>query len=239
MIPSIILVRTQEAGNLGSAARAMKNMGITDLRLVNPTAKPNTPMARKMSMNAKDVLLSAKIFSDLNEAIQDLDLVVGTSRRFGKERDNFITSRDFGESLTTYPKDSRVGIVFGHEVTGLVNEELALCQKIVTIPVHEAYPSLNLAQAVMLVCYEVFMGTNAKDFPIPALDESERATVKDFENMIADLRELLMESGFLDRNNPDHLMRLLRNLFNRASLSDSEVKIFRGVCRQMRWWKKT
>lgn len=238
MIPSIILVRTKEAGNLGSAARAMKNMGMSDLRLVAPEANPNTPMARKMSMNAKDVLLGAKSFPDPAAAIGDLDLVVGTSRRFGKERDNFISLRDFAELSKTFPKNHKVGIVFGHEVTGLTNEELTLCQKIITIPVHEDYPSLNLAQAVMLVCYEIFMAESGADFSVPEPIESEAASVKDFENMIEDLHNLLGESGFLHRENPEHLMRLLRNLFNRARLTDNEVKIFRGICRQIRWWKE-
>lgn len=236
MKPSIILVRPQHGGNLGSVARAMANMGLDALRLVEPKADPGDLEAVKMAMGGGEVLKRVRIFSTLAAAIEDLRLVVGTSRHRGGERDNYCTARGFAEESKKYPENHPVGIVFGTEDKGLTKEELIHCQKILSIPSHSHCPSLNLAQAVMVVAYELFLAGLEEGGELDQV-ESEAATLKDFEGMAGDWRRLLSESGFLDRENPDHGMRLIRNAFNRARLSEQEVKMFRGICRQIRWWK--
>jgi tRNA/rRNA methyltransferase len=237
MTVSIILVRPQHAGNMGAVARAMKNMGLGQLRLVAPQENPTDLRAIKMAMGGRDLLEGAQTFLTLVDAIADLDLVVGTSRRFGQDRQQFIKVRDFAVWSQGLPENHRVGILFGTEVTGLTNEEMAHCQKVITIPTSSEDASLNLAQAVLVVAYELFMAGGGEEFTPPSGEEAAAAGVGDFENMIADWQVLLGEAGFLDQQNPDHLMRILRQLFNRARLSDKEVRIFRGICRQLRWWK--
>ena len=238
METSIILVRPLYAGNVGSVARAMKNMGLKDLRLVAPEADRGDDMAIKMAMGGRDVLEGAQIYSDLPAAIGNLKWVLGTSRRRGKERGNFMSVREFGEQAVTLPKGHPVGIVFGTEDKGLLNEEIALCQGILTIPTHQDFGSLNLAQAVLVVAYEILVASLGPQASPPKIGEEAVARVEDFEGMVADLKSLLLEAGFLDLHNPDHLIRLLRHLFNRARPSEKEVKILRGMCRQLRWWKE-
>jgi tRNA/rRNA methyltransferase len=194
--------------------------------------------ARKMAMAGQFILEKAQVFEKMEQALVDLKLVVGTSRRTGKDRGNFLTPRGFADYVTNLPKNHRTGVVFGPEAHGLKNEEIALCQRLIHIPSHPRCPSLNLAQAVMVVTYELFLTqlNSEKNISNPA--EQEVATVKNFEGMIEDWRSLLSQSGFLDKGNPDHMMRMLRNFFNRGRPSGKEVKIMRGICRQLRWWKK-
>ncbi len=232
---SIILVRPLFSGNLGSVARAMKNMGLKDLRLVAPQASPEDLDARKMAAHAKDVLSKAKKFPNLKTALQGFDLVVGTSRRKGKERGNWMSPREFAEFSKTLPSRHKVAVVFGPEDSGLPNDEISLCHRNITIPSHPSFPSLNLAQAVMVVTYELFLVKHLKT-QIQKKTALAPAKVQRLEAMYEDLGALLAEIGFLHKSNPKHLMYLLRNLFNRARLTEKEVRIFRGICRQVRWW---
>ncbi len=238
MNPSIVLVRPLFSGNLGSVARAMKNMGLKDLRLVAPQAAPRDFEAQKMAAHAKDLLKSAKIFSSLPDAVKGFHLIVGTSRRKGKERGNWTEPRAFATALSKLPARQKVAILFGAEDSGLSNEEVTLCQRMICIPSHAGFGSLNLAQAVMVVAYECFLATlDGKKTPnLPAEERPSR--LEHVEGMYADLKALLGETGFLDKHNPEHLMRLIRNLFNRAHPTEREVRIVRGICRQVRWWGK-
>ena len=149
---AFIFVRPRYAGNVGSAARAMKNMGFSDLRLVQPRCDPLEKEARMMAVGAAPLLKKARVFDSLTEAVGDLHYVVGTSCRIGKRRRNFSPLSELPGIL---PKKGRVGIVFGPEEKGLTNEEAAFCQRVVTIPSDPRFSSLNLAQAVMVVAYEL------------------------------------------------------------------------------------
>jgi len=246
---SIILVSPLFSGNLGSVARAMKNMGLKDLRLVAPKADPKDPDAQKMAAHAKEILKKAKRFPDLKKALKGFDLAVATSRRKGGQRGNWRDPRQFAVELAQLPKNRKVALVFGREDTGLTNEQISLCQRIVTIPSHRSFASLNLAQAVMVLAYEIFITkrtsmNRAKAVPSPLVGEGQGegshkpAKIQSLESMYEDLGKLLGEIGFLNQQNPKHLMYLLRNLFNRARPTDKEVRIFRGICRQVRWWGK-
>lgn len=234
---SIVLIRPQFSGNLGSVARAMKNMGLRDLRLVEPEVTPRDREAKKMAAHAKDVLEGARSFWELPEALQGLDRVVGTSRRLGKDRPDMVAVRDFAGSLKNIPEGSRLGILFGTEDTGLTHEEIKLCHQLVYIPSHGDFPSLNLAQAVMVVCYEIFLARVGWSRVVTAgRSPNSVAKFEDKEGMVQDLQDLLQESGFLDPQNPEAIMAKLRQVFNRADLTEPELKIFRGIYRQIRWW---
>lgn len=231
---SIILVRPQFSGNLGSVARAMKNMGLRDLRLVAPEVLPTDRDARQMAAHSEDILDQTHIYQDLQSALQNFDRVIGTSRRHGKERGNWRSPRELGEGMAKLGQGSRVAILFGAEDTGLTNEEITLCHEIVSIPSDPNCPSLNLAQAVMIIVYELRLALALPDQGRPT--KVHLAKFQDVEAMYEDLHHLLDQSGFLDKNNPDHIMRLIRNMFDRAHLTDQEVRILRGVYRQLRWW---
>ncbi len=234
---SIILVRPQYSGNLGSVARAMKNMGLRDLRLVAAEANLNSSEAHRMALHASDILNKAKSFNHLADALADFDLVVGTSRRTGKERENASWLRDFITQIKATPQVKKLGILFGAEDTGLSNEELAHCQRMIQIPSHDDYPSLNLAQAVMVVAYEWFVSEAKSDALIEKTQE-DLAGFSLMEAMYQDLESLLDESGFLNPQNPFHAMRIMRNLINRAYPNKREVRTLRGIFRQLRWWKE-
>lgn len=234
---SIVLVRPLFSGNLGSVARAMKNMGLKDLRLVAPKADKEDVEARKMAAHAQDVLKKSKIFPDLKKAVAGFDLVVGTSRRKGRERGNWTEPRAFAETAQKFPPRYKIALVFGPEDSGLLNDDVAVCQRMIHIPSHKAFASLNLAQAVMVIAYELFIASSvlaSRKKSQPA--EKKAAKLEAVEAMYEDLGLLLGEIGFLNKQNPKHLMRLLRQLFNRARPTDKEVRIFRGICRQVRWW---
>ena len=215
----------------------MKNMGLKDLRLVAPKADKTDLEARKMAAHAQDVLKKSKIFPNLKAALAGFDLVVGTSRRKGRERGNWTEPRDFAEACLEFPSRYKVALVFGPEDSGLLNDDVALCQRMIHIPSHPAFASLNLAQAVMVVGYELFQASvrksSRKKSPAAA---KKPAKLEGLEAMYEDLGQLLGEIGFLNQQNPKHLMRLLRQLFNRARPTDKEVRIFRGICRQVRWY---
>ncbi|MCE9625152.1 MAG: RNA methyltransferase [Deltaproteobacteria bacterium] len=235
---SVVLVRPLFSGNLGSVARAMKNMGLKDLRLVEPKADKEDLDARRMATHAQDLLKKSKVFSSLKDALVGFDLVVGTSRRKGRERGNWTDPRAFAETSKEFVPRYRVAIVFGPEDSGLLNDDVALCQRMIHIPSHADFPSLNLAQAVMVVAYELYVLKASSKLKKTPAAEKKPAKLQSIEAMYEDLGSLLAESGFLNKQNPKHLMRLLRQLFNRARPTDKEVRIFRGICRQLRWWKE-
>ncbi len=216
----------------------MKNMGLKDLRLVAPKADKEDLEARKMAAHAQDVLKKSKLFPDLKSAVKGFDLVVGTSRRKGRERGNWTDPRNFALAALNFAPRYKAALVFGPEDSGLLNDDVAVCQRMIHIPSHAAFPSLNLAQAVMVIAYELFAAkSQSRRAEAKPAAEKKPAKLETLEAMYEDLGTLLGEIGFLNKQNPKHLMRLLRQLFNRARPTDKEVRIFRGICRQVRWWK--
>ena len=229
----IVLVRPQGVMNIGSVARAMKNVGIKELALVNPTASPTHPDARIMAVRAHDILDNALIFSRLSDAIADCTWVIGTTRRKGKGRGGVIDPRKMASEIADMAQQNKVAIIFGPEDRGLSNRDLDLCQRLVSIPSHGEYGSLNLAQAVMVICYEIYLAAHHQkaDPRIRRL-----ATSEELEGMYYHMEETLLRIGFLDQNNPKRIMAVLRRIFSRARLSPREVKILRGICRQALWY---
>jgi tRNA/rRNA methyltransferase len=227
----IVLVEPQHSGNIGAVARAMKNMALTQLVLVNPADHLNLE-ARMMAMHALDLLQNARVYADLTQAVADAGFVVGTTRRLGKARQAHLTPRAIVPLLLSLAHSNPVALVFGREDSGLTNEELQRCHELLTIPAHPEDGSLNLAQAVLLVCYELYMATAGESRPIPP----KLATVGELERLYQRLRQVLWRVGFLHGSHPDRMMGYFRQFFARGNLRSRDVKIFLGVLRQIEWY---
>ena len=230
---AFVLYRPQSAGNIGAAARALKNMGFDDLRLVAPgTLKSREASA--MAVHADDVLARATVYPDLAAALADCSLAVGTTSRRGGYRSRAIPLRSAAAELTALAGANKIAIVFGREDRGLTNRELKLCHRLITIPTAPEYPSLNLAQAVMVVAYELMLtaDTSAAIEANKALHFVE-ASVSD--PMLERLAEGLVSIGFIPDDNPDHIMLAIREIFGRSGLTAREVEILNGMARQIRW----
>ncbi|MCP1726268.1 TrmH family RNA methyltransferase [Natronospira proteinivora] len=228
----IVLVGTTHPGNIGSAARAMKTMGLHDLALVSPR-KPPDDEARARASGALDVLENAQIHEDLDAAIADCHLVIGASartRRLGAEP---VAPPVAARSVVELPPGTRAAILLGRERTGLTNEELDRCHQLVHIPANPDYSSLNLAAATQVLSYELRMAalaaTGETGLPEPSRRSQPTATAEELEHLYQHFESVLEELGFLDRSNPRQLMRRIRRLFGRALPDRNEVNIFRGI----------
>ncbi|MEX2354130.1 MAG: RNA methyltransferase [Gammaproteobacteria bacterium] len=226
----IILVGTTHPGNIGAAARAMKTMGLTKLSLVSPKLFPSAD-ATARAAGADDVLATTRVYASLQEAVADCVLVYGTSARSRSLPCPVISPEQAAvELLDCAKKPSEVAIVFGRERTGLTNEELDVCHKMIVIPANPGFSSLNLASAVQLVSYELcklVSGTANRDEA--NVTDIERVTAEDLDHLYAHLQDCLVEIGFLDLDKPRRLMRRLKKLFNRAGLDQNEYNILRGI----------
>ncbi|HXG19396.1 MAG TPA: RNA methyltransferase [Methylomirabilota bacterium] len=229
----IVLVRPQYSGNIGAVARAMRNMGITDLALVNP-ARLHREQAEMMAVHARDVLDAMHVHASLRAAVGDCGLVVGTTCRSGLYRDHALSPRTLAPDIVIATGATRVALVFGPEESGLTNEDLRICHRLMTIPTDAAYPSLNIAQAVLLCCYEVFLAARERT---PALERS-LALAEQQELMYEKLKRALLHIGFLHKDNPEHIMFALRRILGRAGLEERDVRILLGMARQIEWYAK-
>ncbi|MFQ5914966.1 MAG: RNA methyltransferase [Nitrospinota bacterium] len=231
----VVLVEPQYSGNIGASARAMKNMGVTDLRLVFAGGRTDhlNAESRKMAMYAKDVLYRAPVCSSLGEAVSDCSIVIGTTRRKGKFRHATYNSRDIAGRVLETARQYPVALVFGPENVGLSNEHLRCCHELAFIPAHPDFGSLNLAMAVLIVCYEVFQGLRGASAQETA--PSPLATAEDLAGLFGHMKDVLLEIGFLDPENPERMMTYLRRLLSRADLSPKDVRVLRGIFRQVRW----
>jgi tRNA/rRNA methyltransferase len=227
----VILVEPQHAGNIGGVARAMKNMALNRLVLVNPVEHLALE-ARMMAMHAFDILQQAQVTGTLSQAVADAGYVVGTTRRLGKSRQVQQTSRSIAPLLLELAASNPVALVFGREDSGLTNEELSQCHELISIPAHPTFGSLNLAQAVLLVCYELYV--TAASLPVSA--QPTLATVAELERLYAHMQELLRKVGFLHGSNPNRIMGYFRQFFARHGLTSRDVNVFLGVFRQIEWY---
>jgi tRNA/rRNA methyltransferase len=226
---SIVLVEPQSPGNVGMVCRAMKNFGFSDLRLVNPCPLDH-PEALKFAVSAKGMLESARIFSSLEEALADCPLSVATTRRHGKYRQEIFAPSEIVTRIRSGIPANRAALVFGREDSGLTTDEVALCRWQATIPTDE-FGSLNLAQAVLLFCYELRQGLAT----VNTEGERQLAPPAELEPLYAQMEETLLKIGFLKPENPAHLMRTFRRIFARAGLDSREVAVFRGLFSQVDW----
>jgi len=222
----IVLVNTSHPGNIGAAARAMKNMGLTELSLVDPQLFPSAEATARAS-GADDLLAAASCAATLEQALEGCSLVIGASARNRTLPLPTLDPRECAALVEQQPADSRTAIVFGRERTGLTSDELDRCHYLVQIPTNPDYPSLNLAAAVQVVAYELRM---AAGLSLSRPENKHRyATAEEMELFYRHLEETLIAIDFLDADNPRQLMRRLRRLFARARPNENEVNILRGV----------
>ena len=227
----IVLVATSHPGNIGSTARAMKTMGLHRLYLVTPKSFPD-PRAHEMSAGAYDVLDNVVVTDSLAEAIQDCQLVLATSARPRDIALRGLTPSTNAELISEQADGTEIAIVFGREHAGLTNDELLYCHYHIHIPSSPAFSSLNLAQAVQIVVYELRMKLLSPE----ALVETGRelgASAQEIEQFYQHLRDVLVAIDFLKPSNPKRLMQRLRRLFNRSELEHVEVNILRGILSQI------
>jgi tRNA/rRNA methyltransferase len=235
----VVLVRPHVAGNLGATARVMRNLGLTDLVLVDPVAAPNDPQARQFSTHGEAILECCRVVSDLGEAVADCVLVAATSARLGGlfRRQTLGTPEEILPRLLEFVSRGPVALVFGPEPAGLTNAEISRCHYLITIPADPTYPALNLAQAVAICLYELRSLWLRAAVP-PAPVESP-APFAEQERMFAKLREGLEQIHFLYGEKADSLMHALRHLIGRAGPTAMEVDLLYGLARQLRWIAQT
>jgi tRNA/rRNA methyltransferase len=228
---AIVLKGPKFAGNVGSVARCAKNMGIAELIVVGNRELDDEEMRKMATHVAGDIVDEIRHCDTLDEALAGFNWVVGTTARHGWGRGPVIGPRQMAGQVLGVSQENRVALLFGPEDTGLTNDDLRFCQTLVTIPT-SGFKSLNLSQAAMVVCYEIFV---AESEEVPGFKQ-KLAEARELEGMYAHLQATLSAIGFLLPENPDYWMTHIRRLFSRTTLLAREVKIIRGICRQIEWY---
>lgn len=227
----IVLVNPIYGGNVGSTCRAMANMGMSDLALVKPL-NLNLDEARKMACHAVHILESRTEYSTLGEAVASCGAVMGTTARDGLYRQHAKTPREWACKALNVAKTGKVAIVFGREDNGLSNDELALCTQIIQIPTTDDFKSLNIAQAVLICCYEIFLAFGEYE---PIIEKSPEAPSDVRERMFSMWRDSLLAIGFMKEDKADHMMQGVRRILSRGTLTIDDVKILMGIAKQAAW----
>lgn len=223
----IVLAGTSHPGNIGAVARAMKNMGLEELVLVDPWHFPHEDATARAS-GAEDVLDAARVVTSLEDALADCVYVAGASARSRTIGWPSMAPRECAAALLEQGTHGDVAVVFGPEKSGLTNDDLDRCHTLLTIPTVPGFSSLNLAMAVQIICYEI----RVAQFDVSdetCEPDSPPATAEELEHFYAHLEDVLEASGFLDPDNPRLLMRRLRRLFLKASPDKNEINILRGI----------
>ncbi|MGD1968588.1 MAG: RNA methyltransferase [Desulfobacterales bacterium] len=230
---SVILCRPRYPENIGAAARAMRNMGFDQLIVVDPQNCDLTRILKMATHAAGDVVEQMQVHADLQAALATFNYVVGTTARLGGQRQSVVPAHKLATELAAITEKNRVGLVFGPEDRGLTNEDLRLCHRLVNIPTAE-FSSLNLAQAVMIICYELRRHRSAQGKPfVPRL-----ANRHELDGMYAQLKDVLVKISYIQPDNPDYFMNNIRQFGTRLKLRAKEVSIVRGICRQINWYGK-
>lgn len=227
----IVLCQTSHPGNIGSAARAMKTMGISSLYLVNPDSFPDAH-ATALSTGAADLLESAIVCSSLTDALTGCAFAIGLSARKRQLSHELLTTRQAATRAVEIASSQPVALVFGTEMSGLSNAELDCCQMLAMIPANPEYSSLNLAAAVQVMCYELRMAVlESADLAFELLPNktAELATIDSLEGFYAHLEETLLYIGYLNPAAPKKLMERIRRIFARTRLEKEEVNMLRGI----------
>ncbi len=224
----IVLVEPREAGNVGAVARVMKNFGFEELWIVGEHPEL-LPVSGWWASGADDVLAAARFAPTLHEAVADAHLTVATTSMRGRTSPVSFTARTLAERFSALGENQTLALVFGREDHGLTREELMLCQHTAAIPTNDRSPVMNLAQSAGVFCYELSSITPAQ----AAVRELPDAAA--IERIHQHARQLLLEIGFLWKENPDHIYEDLRTLVSRADLDAREAKIVLGIIRQIEW----
>ena len=228
---SIVLHKTRYSENIGAAARAIKNMGISSLLIVEPENYDVNKVLKLSTHAAADIVEKIIIHESLQEALSTFNYVVGTTNRLGGERKGLHSPKRIAEKLVPISQRNRIAILFGPEDRGLLNEDIRYCHALVTIPASD-FSSLNLAQAVMIVCYEIFLtGSNKTAKFIPRL-----ASRHELDGMYKQLKEVLVKICYIKPENPEYWMNNLRHFLSGLQLTAKEAGTIRGLCRQVNWY---
>ena len=228
---TFVLIGTTHTGNIGAAARAMKTMGYASLRLVDACSH-RTDEAKARASGADDVLMSAERFDSLEDAVADCHAVIGTSARPRNLAVPMLSSRDLPTALNQISTEDaavRVALVFGRERSGLNNQELDRCTHLVQIPVNPDFSSLNLGSAVQVLAYECSTGLHDLRDTTDEMKTSVASDSAAMERLFAHLERVLLLTGFLDPDNPKHLMRRFRHYFERNRPDEAEMNVWRGL----------
>ena len=227
----IILVETSHPGNIGAVARAMKNMNISNLWLVSPKIFPSAEATSRAS-GADDILARATVCSSLQEAIADCNMVIGASARCRTISWPEMTPRECAKKIAITEPGNKVAIIFGRENSGLKNHELDLCHFLLRIPCNSEYSSLNIAAAVQVVCYELFIAAGKQEaIVIGDRGKTPKATATQMESFYTHLYQALTDIGFMHPDKSKSIMRRLRRIYNRIELDIKELDILRGILR--------
>lgn len=222
----IVLVETTHPGNIGAVARAMKNMGLSNLYLVSPKIFPSAEATARAS-GADDLLYSAKVCKTLGQAIDDCQLVIGASARSRSIAWPELGPKDCAEIISDFSVDTQIALIFGREHSGLTNTELDRCNYLLKIPSNPEFSSLNLAAAVLVIAYELFFVFQEQQVNLDKIPES--ASAGELESFFQHLYLTLCDIGFIRPDRSRTIMRRLRRLFNRSRLEKKEIDILRGV----------
>jgi tRNA/rRNA methyltransferase len=228
---AVVLQKPRYPENIGSAARAMRNMGLGRLRVVAPENFDLSKVRALATHAAADVVDRIELFEDLGTALAPFQYVVGTTARTGGQRRVIDSPARLARELIAISRENQVALVFGPEDRGLTNEDIRLCHSLVTIPTAD-FSSLNLAQAVMVLCYELARAGR----PQGGGFSPRMATRHELDGMFDQLREILVRISFINAENPDYWLNNLRRFFTRLQLRAGEVAIIRGLCRQVDWY---
>ena len=228
---TVVLHKPKYPGNIGSTARCLKNMGMG--KLIISEAGPFAPAEMKIMSThfAADIVDRIGYHDRLGDALAPFQYIVGTTSRLGSARGPVLSPREIAPSLAELSRRNEVALLFGAEDKGLSNSDLRYCHSVVAIPVSEKLKSINLSHAVMILCYEISLAAaERKSVFTPQL-----ASSREIEGMYEQVKEVLMEIGFLNPQNPDYWLMHIRRLLSRTGLFSRDVKIIRGICRQVRW----
>jgi len=228
---TIILNKPKFAGNVGAVARCAKNMGIGKICVVAGDHLAREEMRPQATHVAAELVDNIWYCGSLEEALGNFHYIVGTTARTGFARGPVVTPRQMAEKIVGVSQENSVALLFGAEDRGLTNDELHWCHLVVNIPTG-GFSSLNLSHAVMILCYEILVTETGADAFQPKL-----ATAADLEGMYGQLGNLLQKIGFLNKENPDYWMMHIRRFLSRTQLQAREVKIIRGICRQLVWYE--
>ena len=231
---SIVLTHPKIPENIGAAARAACNMGIGSLIVVAPEDPDQEKMLKMATHTAAYFIRGMAVYPDIKDALANFSYIVGTSARTGRGRRPILSPREVAPLLVQKAAQNKIALVFGTEDKGLTNAEISLCHQLVKVPTAD-FSSLNLAQAVMIICYEVFLANfKPQQKDIPRLADSQ-----ELELMYEKVKETLIKISFIHPSNPDHWMMNVRRFCSRIGLSKNEVNLLMGVCRQIEWYGKS
>ena len=231
----IVLVGTLYTGNVGSSCRAMANMGIRHLRLAAPNLQNSWDEGERLAVHATDIMNAREEFASLEEAVADCIAVVGTTAREGLYRQHVKSPRDLAPDIVSLASQGPVAVVFGREDKGLVNEEIAQCTHLLRIPVSEGYTSINLAQAVLISCYEIFAASGSY---VPPHEKAPPAPQAQKAQLMKNWAEMLRGIGFMKSEQTDHFMQGFQRVFSRGVYTKDDAALLLGVARQALWASK-